>query len=275
MCQFNPLSNLQSNVQSNGSKCDRSSGFRASTRWASRAWVGAVALAVLMNAVPAFATFSAALTTSSIGPVSVGRDTVGGLDWLKLDYTLGLTYQQVLGGTVTSSGSAGYSIPSYTNDWIADGWSYATTTDLCNLVALYVPGVCPGISPFTYTNSPPNPDPLEVFKIIGQGCVGMSLPFGGHVNACGWGGLFDDGGGPLVGLVQIGATELNGPILFGSGSLSILTDGVLDTVPPPNGGLFPYAGSYLVRPIPEPSVAVLLGAGLLGIGTHRRRTARC
>jgi hypothetical protein len=33
-------------------------------------------------------------------------------------------------------------------------------------------------------------------------------------------------------------------------------------------------GNYLVRPIPEPSTAVLLGLGLAGLGAIRRRQAQ-
>lgn len=229
-----------------------------------RRLIAALALPLFLGgAGPAFGTLIATQTSSSIGLVDVGRDNVGGLDWLNLKYTLGLSYQQVSSGPVTSVST--FAGP-YTNDWIADGWRYATTADLCNLIGLYVPGVssCPGNTTF-----PPSLSgaftPLIPLRNLGAFCLGVGFM---SIQVCGASGMFDDGGGSLVGLAQWTSQE---PVGFDLGSLSVQINAIGDTqVSPFSVLIFPFAGSYLVRAVPEPSIAALLGTGLLGIGAARR-----
>ena len=74
-----------------------------------------VLIGALLVARPAVAEFLA-VDLVSPGDALITRDTVGGLDWLDVTATRGLSMTAVLGGA---------------GGWVNDGWRYATQDELC------------------------------------------------------------------------------------------------------------------------------------------------
>lgn len=72
---------------------------------------------------------------------NITHDTVSHLEWLDLTETLGLSYEDI------AAGAGGF---------LADGWSFATTADVCGLLAhgfapSPAPASTPPVSPATRT----------------------------------------------------------------------------------------------------------------------------
>jgi hypothetical protein len=220
---------------------------RVFDRRSSRRFAALLASLLLARPMPAAATLIVTYVNSASGVVQVARDDVSGLDWLGMVNTYGLSYEQVIGGA---------------GGWIAEGWRYASAGEVCGLVGRYVGIDCPGGASF---DSPAPIVPLHYLDAY-DFCFRIGIF---STSQCDTIGLFDDGGDSRVGRAEWTSIEPWAWEEFGGGSstLAIQLDAV-GTNEVPMGGIFS-AASLLVRPIPEPTTSLLLGIGLLAIGTGR------
>jgi hypothetical protein len=190
-----------------------------------------------------FAGFQANATLIDNGSTTV--DTATNLEWLDVTATLGESYNSVIGGF------GGY---------IADGYSVATTSQLCVLFGALGDSIanCPdaGVDILAAANV------AEFIYKFGDTTV--SQP--GYAGTFGW---YDSGYTLVHGTVGMGCIE--GSIFFiacagtnaawtDSGGLLIDSDSLL-------------FGGWLVRDasVPEPAIIGLFTLGLVGIGFARRK----
>lgn len=176
-------------------------------------------------------------------------DDQTGLEWLDLTETVNLSYNEIIGGIG--------------NTWIADGWRYATSEDMCLLVGTYatlpVP-TCP-LRQFWITPH----DPAEIMAL--QGLFGVTEPWsvGGRA-----GGFFDDGPEYWRSIGWASFTYA-WPHAYnwneGYGAEVESDDIRLDE----KGPLW---GNWLVRDAPEPSAAVSQAAVLIALSWFRSRPRR-
>lgn len=174
----------------------------------------------------------------------VTRDTSTGLDWLNLSLTTNLSYDDVMAGVG--------------NSWLAQGWRYATTGEVCGLATeqLGAPTPCPQTS--IDAENAPTP---AVEDLISR--LGTTEPPGpnGTLTAI---GLFNDGQGTISsGTAGIGT-------LYNTGTLYTAYVWVRDPWIIKNSA-DPAVGSFLVRPVPEPSGCAVFGIGLLSVLIPGRR----
>jgi hypothetical protein len=165
---------------------------------------------------------------------TVTRDTDGGFDWLDVTETSGLSVNDILGGS---------------GGLVADGWRFATATELCLLLAThaFAPSPCPGDSSIATDQN------AALISLLGVNSSDAS-----RLSSRGW---YDDqnAADPDYGLAQI-------DILSGTTSRSDLSN---DSVP--LDAVLNNTGAFLVRPIPEPSTATLLALGLMGLAAASRK----
>jgi hypothetical protein len=200
-----------------------------------------------MTRITAFVTASAVLWLSisagatlievdlaASGDGLITRDTDTGLDWLDLNLTLNLSYDEV-------AADIGVGLPA--------GFRYATESEVIALFAgAGVP--VPSISDSTaYTNA------IALMDLLG--CTGF---------------LCDTSTEFITGTMELDAFDpLN------SVTLQVLINHTQSNVnatmllPSPKDSATGEAGNFLVRAIPEPGTAALLGGGLLCLAAARRR----
>ena len=155
----------------------------------------------------------------------ITRDDVSGLDWLDTSVSGGFTYNAVVAGLT--------GLPIID----AGGWRAATGPEVCDV--------------FAQTGLAPSPCPGATVSIPGPSALIAGALFGGSSYAS---GMYDDGNGTadLVGLGLVG-------VLAPSSVASVLND-VLDV-----DTVYVGTGTYLVRQMPEPATAAMMGLGLVGL----------
>src|SRR5262249_39635901 len=146
-----------------------------------------------------------------------------GLDWLDLTATRDVSYNDIeadVGG------------------WISLGFRHATVPELCGLFGTYAlaPSPCPGSTSQSGT---------RLVQTL-QGFVGVTFSDDGRLIISD--GLFDDGN---VSDGMVGEGTLSSSPRSGSSDAGVFEDAwFADTVS--------QSGHWLVRPVPEPSTALLL-----------------
>jgi hypothetical protein len=175
---------------------------------------------------------------NTLGDGAVTYDSLGGFEWLDLTLTTDLSYDDI-----TQGGG---------NTWVSDGWRYATSSEVCALFDTYgaTPTPCPRLGYFV-TEAPTQT------VLAMQALFGVTDVLGpGQQRA---GGFFDDGSGNgLIGWASITQNYFEPKDGF---------EVELDDISLNDAG--PLWGNFLVRYVPEPSLALLQGVGLLGVGFLR------
>lgn len=166
----------------------------------------------------------------------ITRDTETGLDWLDLTATRNLSYNDIevdVGG------------------WISLAFRHATGSEVCGLFAAHAlaPSPCPGPAGISQSGN---------LVATLQGFVGVT--FSDNIGFAASSGKFDDG--DVSDSVGIGGVSYSP--LTGRSNSSVLEDGAFAHT---SSGRF---GHWLVRPVPEPSTALLLAAGLAAFAVRRR-----
>ena len=178
---------------------------------------------------------------------NITRDTTMGLDWLDLTESVDFSFAQI------QAGAGGFA---------AAGWQHATTAEVCALFGNHAtaPAPCPSDTPMD--GSPGANDSL--IDLLGVTATFFIASEGGSGDASM--GLFDDTG------AGIDASLVGRAFLISADTVGVLVDDYSATSPlvsgPPS---HPIGGNFLVRPIPEPSTALLLGFGLAALALRRRR----
>lgn len=180
-----------------------------------RPLLASMALFVLLWVHPAFAVLKE-VDLATPGDGLVTRDTDTGLDWLDLTQTTNLSYDDVVGGA---------------GGWVADGWGYAGTAQVCDLFSKLgsVPSPCPGMLTATGNTISMHTNLLGVTA--------------SDANNVGLGGLYDDG---TPGDGVIGTAIANFEIPANQTEIFVADDAIPTNLPSAN------AGSFLVRPAPPP-----------------------
>ena len=160
------------------------------------------------------------------------RDTGSGLDWIDVTATVSRSYNDI------EAGAGG---------WISLGFRHATGSELCGLFATYAeaPAPCPASS--SHPGAVVDPDLVQAL----QGFVGVTFSGRGIEASSGY---FDDGNASD----NVGVASLQYNSSSSSGRSSVRSDVALATQT--SGST---SGHWLVRPVPEPSTAVLVAAGLI------------
>jgi hypothetical protein len=190
-----------------------------------------------------FAGFQANATLIDNGSTTV--DTATNLEWLDVTATLGESYNSVIGGF------GGY---------IADGYSVATTSQLCVLFGALGDSIanCPdaGVDTLAAANV------AEFIYKFGDTTV--SQP--GYAGTFGW---YDSGDVLLLDAVGLGCIEGSAMSVGCVRRNGAWADGAFDTV----SWSHPLVGGWLVRvaSVPEPAIIALFTLGLVGIGFARRK----
>jgi hypothetical protein len=172
-------------------------------------------------------------------------DTATNLEWLDVTATLGESYNSVIGGF------GGY---------IADGYSVATTSQLCVLFGALGDSIanCPdaGVDILAAANV------AEFLYKFGDTTV--SQP--GYAGTVGW---YDSGYVLSHGTVGLGCIEGSAMNIACAGNNVAWTDGAWDS----DRRRHPLVGGWLVRvaSVPEPAIIALFTLGLVGIGFARRK----
>lgn len=169
---------------------------------------------------------------------SITRDTATQLDWLDLTETMGLSFNDVVNGVG--------------NSWYELGWRHATTTEVCELVAAHA------APPLVECPAGVEVHPGDVVTSL-QAVLGITQ-IAGSGDPITQGFFEDENGSYWQGLALL---------QFRSGPNHSVIQVQQDTLSPLFGST--ERGHYLVRVIPEPSTALLLGFGLVGLAVGRRR----
>lgn len=174
------------------------------------------------------------------GDGGVTIDTLTNLEWIDLTRTTNLSFNDIMSGNG--------------NTWLADGWRYATTSDVCGLFGTYgaIPSPCP--RPGYFVAVAPTSTVLALQSLFGVTDVAGT----GSRRA---GGFFDDGSGNgLIGWASITQSyyELKDGFEVEADDIYLSESG-------------PRWGNFLVRPVPEPSTALALMTGLAMLGIRGRR----
>jgi hypothetical protein len=225
---------------------------------------GWIALACL-TAIPA----SAELTSVDLfvpGDGAVTRDRGSGLDWLDVDQTIGLSYQDIVAGA---------------GGWQAQGWRHATLDEVCDLFQRYF-GQGPGAG-CTASAPPPASVVYTIFPSPTQASAFIDLFGETHVEAPTGYPRFrvsdgtvtdDDTGDPLVGVASV-----VWDVMFGSYAAGARRNFAPADVPfEPLPGVYT-SGNFLVRaspalPVLGPGAALALGASLAAAGARAARRTR-
>ena len=180
----------------------------------------------------------------------VTLDTTSELEWLDLSVTLGISFQQV------SEGSGG---------WIAAGWRYATGPEVCALFtgSVFALPSCPnGLVHFDHAPT----EVAEFIALLSSAPDAFLPPFVGIM------GYFEDASGSdpdAVGGAFVGDAAM-ALELFGEAREMALVAEDNWSVSSSDAGI----GSYLVRAVPEPAPAGMVGTGLALLGCYARRRRR-
>jgi len=177
-------------------------------------------------------------------------DTATNLEWLDVTATLGESYNSVIGGF------GGY---------IADGYSVATTSQLCVLFGALGDPIanCPDGGPDVLSSA----NAAEfIFKFGDTLATDPSINSGTY----GWfdGGMYMDAFSADLGLGCIDGSNTLDDFACAGGNMSYATTSFQTY-----GWSHPSAGGWLVRDasVPEPAIIALFTLGLVGIGFARRR----
>lgn len=183
---------------------------------------------------------------------NITQDTVTGLEWLDLDITLGRSFDDIVGNDGTNELAPG-------GDFA--GFRYATRIEFGG-----------------HSNNAVIDGLAENFN-LGQGTSAIGsypdarsfLSYLGCIGSCGSYGFIQ---GIFVEPTDAtdpgwGAVEAFPSGLYNFGSMEITYDAA-QTSRPVNGSTS-LSGSYLVRPIPEPTTTLLLGRGLAALAASNAR----
>jgi hypothetical protein len=193
-----------------------------------------VGIATIHGSSASAALIAVDLLTAGDGLIT--RDSETGLNWLDLTATVNRSYSDIeadVGG------------------WISLGFRHATGSEVCGLFTVHAlaPSPCPNA---TSANGSGN-----VVATL-QGFVGIT---NSGVRVVGSHGMFDDGDASNT----VGWAFVQYSVFSTSSQSAVLDDGAFaDTA----GGTI---GHWLVHPVPEPSTALLLAAGLVALAGSRRR----
>lgn len=188
------------------------------------------------------------------GDGRVTRDADAGLDWLDLIVT---------GSLVLDPHNPRIVYPSYdaivgnVGGWAADGWRHATAEEICRLFITHAvaPDPCPGDEILLEGDRV-----SDLQALLGiTGTTTSGIPF---VQISASSGVFGEPD-PTTGLVGRASLVLTRSV-FHTNSIARVVPGTVLT-----GFEYSY-GHFLVRPIPEPATALLLGAGLAALAVRRR-----
>ena len=197
---------------------------------------------LLLSAAVLLSTAPAGATLIDLGGFT--RDTSTGLDWLDVTATQGASVDQVFAGV---------------GGFIAAGWSYATTAELCGLFGALGDPIsnCPSTSLLVF-DTLSSSSATTLTSLLGNTSFGAD-PGGSY-------GFFDSGNfsSNLAGVGCIQASAVN--------CFTANTDVAVALQDWTNAGAGnAIIGSFLVRPVPEPTTALLVGSGLVALGLSRSR----
>lgn len=165
----------------------------------------------------------------------ITRDTIGGLDWLDLNETFNLTYNEALS-------EIGLSIPA--------GFRFATQSEVFGLFAEAGVALPTSINFSDYTNA------VTLMNLLGCTEVQCDPNFGLVTGTMDF-DAFDPQHGTAL-QMQVNSIQQQVSTLF-----------FMDPLPKDSG--ISASGNFLVRPIPEPGTGLLLGFGLIALGASCRR----